>query len=191
MSCLCVFICSFSWLAQPGSRILPSSEACEDILWGRSKPTGKKTCFRCSPSLSLSSAQGFVSIVMLKETLPVTGLVSSWTLVNFLNMQHVVAESSAACVRCWTTSFGFLQVHLTVPALRLHSSCTGAGRKMICLFWLQCHSQTTVRKNVLRVCLILWIQHSGRLALDPASSAAWGWKSVGLSLVGPFSGADF
>jgi len=59
------------------ARIPPSAMACLDILSGRSKPTGEKTCPKCSLSLCLSSAQGSVSLVMLKDSLPVTGLVSS------------------------------------------------------------------------------------------------------------------
>lgn len=109
-------------------RILPSAMACIDILWGRSKPTGKKLCPKCSPSPCLSSAQGFVSLGILKDTLPVAGPVFLWTLVSFLNLQPGAA-SSAAYVRCWTTSFGFHQVHLALPALRLPTSCVGAGRK--------------------------------------------------------------
>lgn len=100
-------------------------------LVGKEQANWEKTYPRCSHSISLlPSAQGFVCLVMFKDTLPVTGPVSLWTLVSFLNLQCVAAGSSAAWVRCWTPSFGFLWMHLTVPASRL-PSCIGAGRKTI------------------------------------------------------------
>lgn len=120
-SCMCVFICSSSWLMQPGSRILPSAEACEDILWGRGKPAGKKTCFRCSHSFCLSSAQGFVSIVMLKDTLPVTSLVSLWTLMNFLNI-------TACCSREFCSLCQVLDHFLWFSSSAPHSTCIEASQ---------------------------------------------------------------